>query len=60
VKYEIRALKNNVVNEDVQAMLWHLSEKRCTKRHDIKPCCGRTKYKAVISQEAISNPLDTN
>jgi len=41
VKYEIRA-----VNEEVQAIFWPLSEKRCTKRHDNKPCCGRTNYKS--------------
>jgi hypothetical protein len=39
-------------------MLWSLSEKRCTKRHDNKPFCARTNYKSGYQPGGdFSSPL---
>ena len=43
------------MNEAVQAMLWPLYEKRCTKRHDNNPFCGRTNYKSGYQPGGDSN-----
>ena len=43
------------MNEAVQAMLWPLYEKRCTKRRDNNPFCGLTNYKSGYQPGGDSN-----